>query len=165
MSPQAVSLLLFAELLTADVIVPIGLVVLMVRQNFRYRTSDSREFGVWVATAAYLGLLALPAAILADVTIHPQPEGLTYLLFLAALVLFSLPGSAVSALVTWLLGSWLGQTAHPAGVGSFTLWLVAGTLAWGLFNAVGLRWLIQIRRRRWMRRASRIKAVVSQGRA
>ena len=159
MSTESVSILLFVILFTIDLVVPVGMVVLAARQNFRHRRSNRGEIQSWAATVGYVAILAIAAILPVSVTIHPQPEGYSYLFGLGALILIALPLSAVPSIVTIWLALSLGATVHPVVMGSFTIWLVVGIMSWALLNAVGLRWLIQIGSRKRARKAAQQRPV------
>jgi hypothetical protein len=151
MPNEAASIAVFVVLAVVDIIAPIALLVLISRQNFRYRRSGAHEAGFWAAALGYAAFISLVAVGLIELAIHPQIEGLAYFSTLFCLALFGLPGSLVPTFTTFVLAS--AHASHPAFLGSFTLWLAIGTVSWSLVNAVGLRWLLLIGRRRRARAA------------
>ena len=145
MSSATLSILFLGILIVIDVVAPLALSLRASRSNARYRSSRRSEGAFWGMTAGYLLLAGAIGGGLIETVAHWHSE--RFAAFSAELVLagITLPGSIVPGVASYILS--LHDLPRPFGLGSLNVWLVIGVICWSFFNAAGLRWVLQSRRR------------------
>jgi hypothetical protein len=158
MSREAWSIAFFSLLLALNIVAPLTLGVLAAINNTRVRTSARREAAFWAILVGYLAIVGLLGWSLISLESTPQVEGLAGFSAAGVTGMSAFPGSIVPILSTGVLSYW--QFPRPAILGSLSVWFVIGCVAWGFFNAAGLRWLIHTKRRSRARAARKVEAAI-----